>query len=384
MSEQKSVDIRMWHGSREIPKKMRSIEISYLAVLLILAEAGFFYLFLRSERVRASADVVCCGLLGAFVHLLMLQFGNIRSEEWEVLSASILVLSFAFMGWSMNREQGDDTQNMRSLVNLSNVRDEITGSGNSSHDERLITLGSMSARFVHEVNQPLCTAILRIQEMKRARHNGDDVSIDKCIASIEIQLEHVVQITHAVRRFSSPDTEAQTGFVEVRDVFQLVHDLSDVWTSGNAIEFKWPAEFPPIVVSGGCTLHAQVLMNLIRNAVDAVCNLPKQARRWIEVEISLRGGSVEIAVSNAGSAVGKKTQSNLFRPFFSTKRMGQGLGLGLSICRELVESVGGEIWYDENSPHPRFVARYSFLPSVKEQLNDVTSVIGYQDYKEVA
>lgn len=363
---------------------MRSIEISSLAVLLILAEAGFIYLFIRSERVRAWADVVCCGLLGAFVHLLLLQFGNIRSEEWEVLSASILVLSFSFMGWSMNRDDDHTQQNVSSLVELSNVREGIGAFGTSAHDERLRTLGGISARFVHELNQPLSTATLRIQELKRARKNGDEDSLEKCIASIEIQLQHVVQLTQAVRSFSSPDSQAQTGFVEVREVFHLVHDLSEVLTSGNGIQFKWPTEVPLLVVSGGRTLHAQVLMNLIRNAVDAVCELPRQAHRWIEIEISEQGGSVEISVTNAGPAVGKKTQSNLFRPFYSTKRMGQGLGLGLSICRELVESVGGEIWYDENSPNPRFVVSYSFLPSVQDELNVDSSLTSYQDYKEVA
>ena len=363
---------------------MLSVEISNLAVLLILAEAGFIYLFIRSERVRSWADVVCCGLLGAFVHLLLLQFGNIRSEEWEVLSASILVLSFSFMGWTMNRDDEHIPKIAPSLAHFSNVSDGIGALGTSAHDERLLALGGISARLVHEVNQPLSTAILRIQELKRARKNSDEHSLDKCIASIEIQLQHVVQLTQAVRSYSSPDSQAQTGFVEVSEVFQLVHDLSEVWTSGNGIEFRWPAEFPLIVVSGGRTLHAQVLMNLIRNAVDAVCELPRQAHRWIEIEISEQGGSVEISVTNAGPAVGKKTQSNLFRPFFSTKRMGQGLGLGLSICRELVESVGGEIWYDENSPNPRFVVSYSFLPSVQEELNTESSLQSFQDYKEVA
>jgi C4-dicarboxylate-specific signal transduction histidine kinase len=95
-----------------------------------------------------------------------------------------------------------------------------------------------------------------------------------------------------------------------------------------------------------------------------VADLPDQNQRWVRIDIKEQGGNVEFAISNGGPAVSKFVQSNLFKPFFTTKRTGRGMGLGLALCRELVQTVGGEIWYDETARTPRFVVRYSFLPHV--------------------
>ncbi len=332
----------------------------------MLAEILFCLLLLRSERLRVWADVLCCGLVGAFIHFVLLQFGKIRAEEWEILSASILVLGFAFMGWSATRTGVYQNPN-KDLAESSDpfLTPTPRESGHSMHDERLKNMGEMSARFVHEISQPLSVMMLRIEEMKRARRNLDDKALEKSMNNIEVQLQHLIRLSKALKDFASSDAQIQPGFVQLEEVFALTRNLTDAWTMSQGVEFRWPTKVPLIEVSGGTTLHAQILLNLIKNAFDAVSELPEGTKRWIDVKINERGGGVEISVSNAGAPISRRVQIGLFKPFFSTKRMGQGLGLGLSICQQLVHSVGGEIWYDERAPHPCFVVRYSFLPSVR-------------------
>jgi C4-dicarboxylate-specific signal transduction histidine kinase len=345
---------------------MISLAATHYAGFLLVAEILFCILLLRSERLRAWADVVCCALLGAFIHFLLLQFAKVRAEEWEILSASILVLGFSVMGWSMNRIGGLPAQHESQLSDTStHSTDEIRLANYSMHDERLKAMGAMSARFVHELSQPLSVMMLRIEEIKRARKNHDEKSLEKSMQNIEEQLRHMLQLSKALKEFASSDEQIQPGFVRLDEIFSLTQILCEAWTLAGDVEIRWPSQVPDIEVSGGCTLHAQVLMNLLKNAVDAVSALPEKTPRWVQVDILERGGDVEIAVANAGLPIHRNVQSRLFKPFFSTKRMGHGLGLGLSICQQLVHSLGGEIWYDARASHPRFVVRYSFLPSVQ-------------------
>lgn len=353
---------------------MISFAATQYAGFLLLAEIMFCLLLFRSERLRVWADVICCGLVGAFIHFLLLQFGKVRAEEWEVLSASILVLGFSFVGWSATRTgvYPSQTDLLRDEGNSQEL--EIPQRANTSmHDERLKLMGAMSARFVHEMSQPVAIMMLRIDEIKRARKNLDEKSLEKSLNNIEVQVQHLVHLSKALKDFASSDSQIQPGFVQLDEIFSLTKNLCDAWTLMQGIEMRWPAKIPDIEVSGGTTLHAQVLMNLVKNAVDAVSELPEGQTRWIDVAIIERGGGVEIAIANAGAPINRKAQSRLFKPFYSTKRMGQGLGLGLSICQQLVHSLGGEIWYDETASYPRFVVCYSFLPSVRSRMTEKSS-----------
>ncbi|MEY4066237.1 MAG: hypothetical protein RIR26_2445 [Pseudomonadota bacterium] len=335
-------------------------------LLLASVSLCFFILLSKSERIREWADVVCCALLGAFAHALMLQSSGMSSDDWQLLSAMVMVLSFSFMRWVLTRnpevsffqtheERESEEQGAQEGLNEQQL-----------HQERLKILGTFSARLVHEINQPAGVILLRLQELKRADAVGDRQAVQKCFTSLENQLNHLIQLSQSVRTFASSSEDRDWGFVKIAEVIHLVRDMSETWAAESGVTVTWPQTIPQIEIAGDRTLHTQVLLNLIKNAVDAVAGLPSTQQRWIRLEIAEKGGRAEFSVSNGGAPLTRRVQSNLFRPFFTSKRTGRGLGLGLTICRQLVESVGGDIWYDESAHHPRFVARFSFLPSVAE------------------
>lgn len=358
------------------------VDQEHLAALLILSEAALLALFLKSERIRHFADVLCCALMGAYVHFLLLQFGRMSSGEWEILSASVLVLSFSLMGWSLNHgpEKSDLTeQSLESLVTRKEPADEV-----NLHEERLKMLGAMSARFVHEMSQPLSILLLKIKNIEKSIDDNDLKGVKRSLSTLENQVQNILQLSNTMKHFSAGHRQTESGFVAVNDIFQFVCEMCEIWMGDSEVRLHLPESCPQIEVAGGRTLHVQVLLNLIKNSVDAVSELPEKEEKWVKVEIQERGGCVEFAVSNSGPTISKSRQMNLFRPFYSTKKSGKGMGLGLAISKDLVESVGGEIWYDEKAKSPRFVVRYSFLPSVSADILESSEQNALTSVRQVA
>jgi C4-dicarboxylate-specific signal transduction histidine kinase len=106
---------------------------------------------------------------------------------------------------------------------------------------------------------------------------------------------------------------------------------------------------------------AQILLNLLNNALDAVENLDE---RWVEVSVEAKDGSYLIAVRDSGQGIAPPIRVKMFEPFFTTKPIGKGTGLGLSISRGIANSHGGSLSYDETSARTRFVLR---IPRPAEQ-----------------
>ena len=109
----------------------------------------------------------------------------------------------------------------------------------------------------------------------------------------------------------------------------------------------------------------QVLVNLIRNAIEAMHDSPTRI-----LTISADGdldGMVTVSVSDTGSGIGQEAAQQLFQPFFTTKR--DGMGVGLSICRTIVEDHGGRIWFEPN-PGGGTAFRFTLRSVTQEELSD--------------
>jgi C4-dicarboxylate-specific signal transduction histidine kinase len=88
----------------------------------------------------------------------------------------------------------------------------------------------------------------------------------------------------------------------------------------------------------------QVLLNLVKNALDAMQQVPSGARRLLLKSAFLGENTLQVAVIDSGPGLAPDAQAHLFMPFFSTKP--NGLGIGLNICRSLIELQGGALWYE--------------------------------------
>ena len=106
---------------------------------------------------------------------------------------------------------------------------------------------------------------------------------------------------------------------------------------------------------------SQALLNLLNNSFDAVANL---SHAWVRLDVVERDGSVELSVTDSGKGIAPELREKILQPFFTTKELGQGVGLGLSISNGLIESHRGMLRMDTRSSNTRFVVT---LPSKQSQ-----------------
>jgi two-component system sensor histidine kinase TtrS len=227
------------------------------------------------------------------------------------------------------------------------VEDELrTKQSELTHVARLSMLGEMAAGLAHELNQPL-TAVSALAEGALLRLERDRLSQTEFVSvckRIAVDVQRAGDIIHRLRNF------VQRRKTEYRQVCvnQLVREVvtfleSDMRHENIAIRCKtqdglWEVEADPIEIQ-------QVVVNLVRNARDALADRPL---REIVIETRNKDSQgVEIVVSDSGPGISQELADRVFEPFYTSKN--DGLGIGLGICKSIVETHGGRIWVGQSS-----------------------------------
>jgi PAS domain S-box-containing protein len=226
------------------------------------------------------------------------------------------------------------------------VTERVTAQEHLVRTERLASMGTLSATIAHEINNPL-TYILGSLELVAARLAGP-LSVVPGAQAIATQIENAREGADRVRRivrglqaFSGRDD----GRPQPTDVHAAIERAVEM--TGNAIRHRarLVRHLEPVPPALASDLRlGQVVVNLLMNAAQAVPEGSPEANE-IRVRTSWEEekGEVVIAVEDTGSGMEPGVLSRLFEPFFTTKMLGEGSGLGLSICHGIVESFGGSI-----------------------------------------
>lgn len=213
---------------------------------------------------------------------------------------------------------------------------------------RLVTMGEMASSVAHELNQPL-TAITNYCNGMVTRVQAGSIERDGLVAALQKtarQAERAGQIIHRIRAFvkrSEPQRQATHASQVVEDAVELAG--IELRRRNVAIRTYVAQRLPVLMIDP--ILIEQVLLNLLKNAAEAIDNarLPS-ARRHIELRVVPRhtpeeGGVIEFSVTDTGPGMKDEVIARLYESFFSTKA--DGLGIGLSLCRSIVESHRGRI-----------------------------------------
>lgn len=213
------------------------------------------------------------------------------------------------------------------------------------HATRLTATGQLSAALAHELNQPL-TAILNytgvLEELAAQDQSPNGPMVRSTAARISEQTTRAGEIIRRMR-----------GFVAKREPDRAVQDLSAAVQESMALGFlgaaqasvKLQTQLPQdvILVSIDKVQIQQVMINLVRNAVEAMQESP---RRSLTIAIDRDENFARVSVRDTGSGLTPEVAASLFQPFVTTKE--DGLGIGLSICRTIVEVHGGKLWMEPN------------------------------------
>jgi two-component system sensor kinase FixL len=212
---------------------------------------------------------------------------------------------------------------------------------------RFNLMGEMAAGIAHEINQPLSAIATYAQAAKRimAREQPDMQTLSDICKKIDEQALRAGRVLENLRKFIRKQ-EIRTEQVDVNrgitDVLNLIE--ADARAEGLRVTVQLEESLPP--VNANAVQLQQVLLNLTRNAVDAMSDSAGKDRGIvIKTERTVRGG-VRISVLDHGPGVSRQLGDNIFHPFVTTKR--SGLGVGLAISRTIVQAYDGSLTYRDN------------------------------------
>jgi two-component system sensor kinase FixL len=220
-----------------------------------------------------------------------------------------------------------------------------------THVARLSTLGEMTAGIAHEINQPLTAISMYAQSGVRMLDGGipKPERLREALEKLTAQSLRAGAVIDRIQRL----VRRQETLLEVVKINELVHDImrlaeSDARVNDIQIALDLGADLP--IVNADPIQIQQVVLNLLRNGIDAMRSVG--CRHGSAITVTTRApaaNAVMLSVTDAGTGVSADFSPQLFTPFATTKD--NGMGMGLSICRSIIEAHGGQLGYHNNPDH---------------------------------
>lgn len=227
-----------------------------------------------------------------------------------------------------------------------------------SHVTRLSAMGEMAAGMAHELNQPLA-AIVNYTGAARFLMDeaGDMAQARELVDKANEQTLRAGEIIRRMRDFSSKG-EVEMATVPVADMIRDAADLVFMGLSSPDIALAYDLDSRAETVFADRIQIQKVLVNLLRNAVQAM-QRASSARKEIRISTALRTDDmIEVGVSDTGPGLSASSRASLFAPFTASSEKG-GMGVGLSICRRIIEAHGGEIWAEDGKEGRGTIFRFT-------------------------
>jgi two-component system, LuxR family, sensor kinase FixL len=255
----------------------------------------------------------------------------------------------------------DITERQETEARLQELQSELV------HMSRLTAMGEMASALAHELNQPLSAIANYMKGSRRLLENRSDEAAATVRDAMDKAAEQALRAGQIIRRLRDFVARGESER-RVEDVKKLVEEASALALVGakdKGVRVTFAFDPRCDFVLADKVQVQQVLLNLMRNAVEA---MEDSDRRELTVSTSLaKENFVDISVADTGSGIAPEISAQLFQPFITTKR--QGMGVGLSISRTIIEAHGGSI---APRPNPGGGTIFSFtLPAVnKEEATD--------------
>lgn len=227
---------------------------------------------------------------------------------------------------------------------------------------RLASFGEVSAGIAHEINNPLAVISAINYKLKRLKSKDQlsDDFLDEFNEKVDKQITLISKIVKSIKTLSR---DGHSDPFETKNISELIDEvkiLVEPKCKGKYIDIQFPEHTEDYFLDCQGVQIGQVLIILLNNAVDAIKDLDE---KWIKFSISNYSNGYEFVIEDSGSGIPKDVADNIFMPFFTTKSVGEGTGLGLSLAVKIIKLHGGEIRIDHTSDHTKFVI---YLP--KEQM----------------
>ena len=251
----------------------------------------------------------------------------------------------------------DLTERQQTEARLQELQSELV------HMSRLTAMGEMASALAHELNQPLAAIANYMKGSRRLLENRQDQGLDTLRDALDKAAGQALRAGEIIRRLRDfvSRGESERRIEDLKKLIEEASALALVGAKDKGVRVRFAFAPQLNYVLADKVQVQQVLLNLIRNAIDAMENVP--TRELVVATSAAPNNMVEISVADTGSGIAPEIADQLFQPFVTTKS--HGMGVGLSISRTIIESHGGSITH---RPKPAGGTIFTFtLPAVNKE-----------------
>ncbi len=222
------------------------------------------------------------------------------------------------------------------------------------YNSKMASLGEMSSGLAHEINNPLAIISARIQILQSQFEldKYEKVQIAKSVETIMSMTMRIAKIIKSLKLFardSSSDSFESTSLSDIVDETISLCEMRAFKFSAQVEKIGSKANF---IIDCLPTQISQVILNALNNSFDAISELPV---KWIKLELVDEDTHVRVEITDSGSGIAKDIQDKVMVPFFTTKAVGSGTGLGLSLSKGIIENHHGQIFFDHESINTKLI-----------------------------
>ncbi len=235
----------------------------------------------------------------------------------------------------------DLTEHQQTQARLQELQSELV------HVSRLSAMGEMASALAHELNQPLAAISNYMKGSRRLLAGSADPNTPKIESAMDRAAEQALRAGQIIRRLRDFVSRGESE-KRVESLSKLIEEAGALGLAGareQNVQLRFSLDPESDLVLADRVQIQQVLVNLFRNALEAMAQSPR--RELIVRNATVADDMVEIEVSDTGSGFHDDVKPNLFQTFFTTKET--GMGVGLSISRSIIEAHGGRMWAESNA-----------------------------------
>jgi signal transduction histidine kinase len=219
--------------------------------------------------------------------------------------------------------------------------------------EKMVSLGRMSAGIIHEINNPLnyaTTGLFTLRNKGKLLAPEQRAEYEDILKDVEDGIGRVKSIVTDLKTFTHPDTE-QVDYVDATAIItSALRFLSNEWK--DRVEVRQTLA-PGLEIRGNRNKLLQVFVNLLQNSLDALKKKKfTDEKPAVSIESALEGRKAVVTIRDNGEGIETAMLDKIFDPFFTTKEVGEGMGLGLTICYRIIQEYDGHI--SVRSEHGKF------------------------------
>lgn len=258
-------------------------------------------------------------------------------------------------------DQIESLKEINSTDEVNTLRDTIIDKTlESESDKKLLesqsqmsTVGEVSANIAHEIYNPISVITSYIKIIKKKKRVNDHYVLDdKDLERLEKSSSNIVNIVESIKKISKANSYKDFNEFNLKEIFRPIQYLLQNRLKISNINLTIEEIQDDVLIKGNESLLSQVLVNLINNSRQAII---EEDDKWILVKTHITENQVCIKVIDSGRGIPDVIKNKLFNERFTTKAGNEGTGLGLPLCKKIIEEHKGNIYIEENTKNTTFV-----------------------------